>query len=217
MRIAAAKNGNVSMWLGKFRWGRPGRGLSGGISVSRGLAAHLRPYCRFAACAAATSCTKPQTIAAARIDSSKLIAIGCLPICKKSVRSRVPFREFGNLGIEVIPGIAARAEQHDGRFERAGIVKRADIDADKLRLLVRLVIDRRAAVRTKPLALDCAAVGSALDFAHLACHRDCAAREHEDGAVAAAGVALTVAALALEAADRRGRDGVTNRAAGATT
>jgi hypothetical protein len=75
---------------------RRGMGLSGGISVSPGLAAHLRPYCRFAACAAATSCTKPQTIAAGSIDSSKLIAIGCPPICKKSARSRVP---SGSLGI----------------------------------------------------------------------------------------------------------------------
>jgi hypothetical protein len=34
---------------------RPRMGLSGGISMSRGLAAHLRPYCAFEACAAATS------------------------------------------------------------------------------------------------------------------------------------------------------------------
>jgi hypothetical protein len=33
--------------------------------------------------------------------------------------------------------------------------------------------------------------------------------------MAASGIALAVAALALKAADRRGRDGVTHRAAGA--
>src|SRR5437016_7033864 len=107
----------------------------------------------------------------------------------------MPFRQLGNIGVEKIPGVSARAIQDNGRLEGRGVVEAADIDADELRLLVRLVVDRHAANGAKAFALGGAAVGSSRDLAHLAGEFDGASREYEHRAVPAAGVPLAIPAV----------------------
>src|SRR5437868_197062 len=103
----------------------------------------------------------------------------------------------------MIPAVAARGEQDDVRLEGRGIVEAADIDADIVRLRLGFVVERRTAGRAEALALARAGVGGAQGLAHLALHVKRPAGEHHDAGMAATGVLLAVAALALEAADRR--------------
>src|SRR5438477_12257126 len=127
----------------------------------------------------------------------------------------MPLRQPGNIGVQEIPGISSRAIQDDGRLESRGVVEAADIDADKLRFLVRLVVDRDTAVSAKAFSLGRAAVGASRDFAHLAADIDRIPPEHEYRTVPAAGILLAVAALTLKAPNGFCSDGEPDRAAGA--
>src|SRR5947207_465730 len=106
----------------------------------------------------------------------------------------------------MIPDMSARGEHHQFGREARGIIERADIDAEHVRLGDRLVVERRTAGSAKPLYLLLARVGYPHDFAGLARDTERGAREHHDGSVPGAGIPLAIAALALEATDRRGRD-----------
>src|SRR5215467_2213515 len=125
----------------------------------------------------------------------------------------MPFRQLANVGIQMIPGVATRAVQDDGRLEGRGVVEASDEDPDEFRALVRLVVDRGTAIRAKSLSLGRATVGGSRVFLDLAGDGERARRKHEHRAVTTAGVPLAIAAPALKSANGLSGNGVANRAA----
>src|SRR5205085_3676453 len=115
----------------------------------------------------------------------------------------------------MIPVVSARSEHHDLRPEGGGIVERPDIDADHVRDILRRVVERRAALAAKSLALGGAAVGAPQMFGDLARDLHGGTGKHHHGGVSRTGVALAIAALALKASNRLRLDAVAHRAAGA--
>src|SRR5256885_15511706 len=106
----------------------------------------------------------------------------------------------------MIPAVPARGEHHEFRREGGGVIERADIDTEHVRLGHRLVVKRRAARSAEHLYLLFARVGYAHDFTGLARDGKRGAREHHDRGVPGAGIPLAIAALALETANWRGHD-----------
>src|SRR5260370_6301281 len=115
----------------------------------------------------------------------------------------------------MVPIVSARCEHHHRRSETRGIIERADIDADQVGHALRLVVERRAALAAKSLALLGAAVGGSRMFDSIAGETHGGAGKHRDRRMAGAGVPLTVAALTLKASNRLRRDLVADRAADA--
>jgi hypothetical protein len=64
----------------------------------------------------------------------------------------MPLRQPGDVGIQKIPGMAARGVEHDGGLESHVPVEASDIDADEFGTLVRFVVERDTAVRAKALS-----------------------------------------------------------------
>jgi hypothetical protein len=114
----------------------------------------------------------------------------------------MPLSKLRHIGIEEIPGIAARIVEDDVGLEGGGVVEASDIDPDQLRHIVGLVVDRDAAVRTKAFSLRCAPVAGARDLANLTGDVERAAREDEHRTVPAARIQLTIPTLTLKGADR---------------
>src|SRR5437899_9967399 len=117
--------------------------------------------------------------------------------------------------IETIPVVSARCEHHDLRLESGGIIQRADINADHVRHVSRLIVERRAALAAKPLSLLCPAVCGSQIFDDIAGDPHGGTRKHYDGRMSRAGIPLAVAALTLEASNGLRFDLVADRAAGA--
>src|SRR5260370_4693171 len=109
----------------------------------------------------------------------------------------MPFLQFGNIGIEKIPGIATRGIENDSRLERRSVVEASDVDADHVGHLFRLVVDRDAADRAKALSLGSAPVTGSRDFANFAGYFQRLAREDEHRTVSAAGIILPIPPLPL--------------------
>src|SRR4051794_6211138 len=115
----------------------------------------------------------------------------------------------------MVPAVSARCKHHHRRLECRRIIERADIHADQVRYVLRLVVERRAAIAAKSLSLRGPAVGSSRIFDDVAGDAHGGTGEHHDRGMSAAGISLAIPALTLEAAHRACGDLVADRAAGA--
>src|SRR5258705_12665022 len=117
--------------------------------------------------------------------------------------------------IETIPVVSARCEHHNLRLESGGIIQRPDIDADHVRHVSRLIVERRATLAAEPLSLLGPAVCGSQIFDYVAGDPHGGTRKHDDGRMSRTGIPLAVAALTVEASNVLRFDLVADRAAGA--
>src|SRR3974390_3401547 len=106
----------------------------------------------------------------------------------------------------MVPILTVRRKHHDLRLENRRIVERTHINADHVRLVLRLVVKRRTAFGAEAFALLSAAVGGSQIFACLANKAQRGTRKHRHRRMSRARIPLTVATLAVESANGFSRD-----------